>query len=318
MPWYLIVIIIFAALAISGGVFSYFYCLNIAKKVYFETLVRTSPDKWGRCCSDTTNEEQVLMWEAGLAWADSVRDRMTEVEIENEGFHLFGEYYDFGADRAVIIIPGRCESLMYSYYFAPAYQKAGCNVLVIDIRSHGKSSGTYDYVGVGENRDVIKWAELLHDRFGNEKVILHGICMGAGTGILALLDDTCPDYIAAQVAEGGYISFYESYKQHMIYEHRPVFPVLPMVMHQLKKHTGTDERKIRPVNLIQNIRVPYLFLCSKKDPFSLPERSRQLYALCGSEHKEIVWFEEGNHSHIRVADEEAFDSAIAAFIHKYL
>jgi len=316
MPVYVIIIIIIAALLISGTVFSYFYCMSIAKKVYYMTLVRTSPEKWGRCCSDTTNEEQVRMWEAGCAWADEHKDRMTEVDIENEGFHLFGEYYDFGADKAVIIIPGRSESLMYSYYFAVPYWKAGCNVLVIDIRSHGKSTGTYDYVGVGENRDVIAWCRMLHDRFGNKNIIMHGICMGAATGILALLEPGCPDYIAAEVSEGGYISFSESYRQHMIYDHRPVFPVLQMVMHLVKKHTGTDERKIRPIDLIDKVKVPYLFLCSRKDPFSLPERSQQLYDKCGSDRKEIVWFDEGNHSHLRIANEEGFDAAIAAFIHK--
>ena len=36
---------------------------------------------------------------------------------------LIGEYFDFGKDRCVIILPGRCESLMYSYYFAPPYEK---------------------------------------------------------------------------------------------------------------------------------------------------------------------------------------------------
>lgn len=318
MPEFItIIIIIVAVLIIGGAVFSYFYCMGIAKKVYFTTLVRTDKQKWGRCCSDTTNEEQVRMWDAGCAWADHHRDVCREVEIENEGFHLYGEYFDFGYDKAVIVIPGRSESLMYSYYFSPPYEKAGCNVLVIDIRSHGNSDGTYDYVGVGENRDVIKWARLLHDELGNQNVIMHGICMGAATGILALLEPGCPDYLAGLISEGGYISFSESYKQHMIYEHRPIFPVLPMVMHLLKKHTGTDEKKIRPIDLIDKVKVPYLFLCSKEDLFSLPQRSQQLYDKCGSPDKEIVWFEKGNHSHLRIANEEAFDEAIGNFVRKH-
>ncbi|MCF0143386.1 MAG: alpha/beta hydrolase, partial [Parasporobacterium sp.] len=216
-----IILIIIGVLLVGGLVFSYFYTSMIARKVYEHTLVRTSPEKWGRCCSDTTNEEQVFMWNEGLAWEERNRDKKTELQIENEGFRLFGEYFDFGATKAVIIVPGRSESLMYSYYFAAPYEKAGCNVLVIDIRSHGLSDGKYDYIGVGEDMDVIKWAGVLHDRFGNKDVIIHGICMGAATGILALTKPDCPSYISGEVSEGMYISFYESYKQHMIYEKKP-------------------------------------------------------------------------------------------------
>lgn len=317
MPGWGIVLIIVGVLIIGGGIFSYFYCNKIAKDVYYDTLVRTSPEKWGRHCSDTTNEEQVIMWERGLAWGEANKDKMTEVEIENDGFQLFGEYYDFGFKKAAIIIPGRSESLMYSYYFAIPYEKAGCNVLVIDIRSHGKSTGKYDYIGVGEDKDTIKWAELLHERFGNEKVILHGICMGAGTGVLVLTNPSCPDYIAGQISEGGFISFAENYKQHMIQDHHPVFPVLQLVMLQIKKHTGTNVNKIRPIDLMDKVKVPYLFICGKNDKFSLPERSKELFAKCGSADKEIVWFEKGAHSHLRINNEDEFDAAIADFVGRH-
>ena len=312
-----IILIILAVLIVGGGVFSYFYCRKVAKAVYESTLVRTSPEVWGRCCSAPENEEQLYMWNKGLEWAEANKDRMTEVETESDGFHLFGEYYDFGAKRAVIIIPGRCESLMYSYYFAPPYEEAGCNVLVIDIRSHGKSDGIYDYVCKGEDEDVLKWAELLTERFGNEQILIHGICMGAGTGVLTLTRPDCPEYFAGMISEGCYVSFYENYKRHMIEMNRPTFPVLQMVMHLIKKHTGTDVRKTKPIDYIDKVHVPFLFICGEKDPFSLPEKSRQLYEKCGSESKEIVWFPSGAHSHLRAFDEEGFDRAIVEFIHKY-
>ena len=312
-----LIFIIIGALVLGGVIFSFFFCRSIAKKVYFATLVRETPEKWGRCCSDTTNEEQVSMWNEGLAWARENEPHMSDVQIENEGFNLYGQFFDFGSDKAVIIIPGRTESLMYSYYFAAPYKEAGCSVLVIDIRSHGLSDGKYDYIGVGEDRDVIKWAQLLHESFGIQRVIIHGICMGASTGIQVLTSPGCPDYICGQVSEGCYISFYESYRQHMIQDKHPTFPVLPMVMHMIKSHTGTDVSKTRPIDFISRVRVPFLFLCGRKDPFSLPARSQELFEKCGSAGKEIRWFDKGNHSHLRIANTEEFDEAIIGFVHKY-
>lgn len=316
MPIFLIILLIILFIIVSGGVFSFFYCRGIAKKVYNDMLVRTTPDKWGRRCSAPENEEHLEMWNRGCAWADEHKDCMQEVTVTNDGLKLCGEYYDFGFDRSVIIIPGRSESLMYSYYFAIPYYKAGCNILVIDIRSHGNSEGKYNYVCNGEDGDILCWAKLLHDRFGCENVILHGICIGAGTCVLLAARDDCPDYIKAIISEGGYISFPETFRRHMNQIHKPVFPVMPMVMHELKKHTGTNVYKSRPIDFIDRVRVPYLFLCGKKDLSSLPECSQMLYDRCGSKDKSIIWFEEGAHSHLRIADEDAYDRAVSEFIQR--
>lgn len=128
----------------------------IAKKVYQEQLVRTEPEKWGRVCSCPENEEQQAMWDAGCAWAAHRADKMEEVHIVHDGLNLYGELYHLSeSKRCVLILPGRCECLKYSYYFAPPYERAGCNVLVIDTRAHGKSDGKYNTIGAKESGDVL-------------------------------------------------------------------------------------------------------------------------------------------------------------------
>ena len=321
------ILIIVGAVIVAGGIFWYLFMWYVSWRVFQGTLVRTSPEVWARACSEETNEEQLAMWNEGLAWAEghgvdiqaTVNGEMKQgktyrdVTIENDGLHLYGQYFDFGHKRACIIIPGRCESLMYSYFFAPAYEKAGFNVLVIDIRAHGISDGKYDPVGVGEHRDTIKWGKMLHDEFGNEEVWIHGICMGANTGVLVLTAPECPDYFKGLVSEGMYISFKENYKQHMIYDHHPTWPIVNMVMKLVKKHTGTDVDKIKPIDLIDQVKVPVLFIAGRNDFYSKADCTIQLYEKCGASRKEIAWFEGGNHSHLRFAYHEEFENVIAQF-----
>ena len=165
---------------------------------------------------------------------------------------------------------------MYSYFFSEPFEKAGFNVLVIDIRAHGMSDGKYDHVGVGEHRDVIKWGELLHDSFENEELWIMGICMGANTAILSLIEPDCPDYFKALVSEGMYISFKENFKQHMNYDHHPTFPIVNMVMALVKKHTGTDVDTICPIDRIDRVQVPVLFIAGKNDFYSKAECTKML------------------------------------------
>ena len=309
------IVIILAVLLLGGLVFMLIYTLPIAKRVYKEQLVRTSPDKWGRSCSFPDDAEQVQMWNDGIAWMEANKEKITEVEIENDGFHLVGQYFDFGAKRCILILPGRCESLVYSYYFAPPYEKAGFNVLVIDTRCHGMSDGTYNTIGVQESKDVLAWAKLLHDRFGNEEIYFHGICIGTASGLFALSAPECPEYLKGLVTEGCYISFSETFKRHMMALNRPLFPVLQLVMREIYRHTGTNVYKSKPISAIRKIRPDcrILFLYGEKDIFSIPKKSRKLYAACVSQDKKLVWFEKGGHSHLRINKTEKYDQAIIDF-----
>ena len=95
------ILLIIAAVLASGFIFMLCYTYSIAKKVYAEQLVRTSPEKWGRTCSFPNDAEQVQMWNDGVAWMEANKDRITELQIENDGLKLFGQYFDFGKDRCV-------------------------------------------------------------------------------------------------------------------------------------------------------------------------------------------------------------------------
>lgn len=313
-----IVLIVIAVLLLGGVVAMFAYTYPISKRVYRQQLVRTEPEKWGRVCSAPDNAEQQAMWEMGIAWAEPHRDRMREVTIENDGFHLYGEYYDFGQDRCVIILPGRCESLVYSYYFAPPYEKAGFNVLVIDTRCHGKSDGVYNTIGVKESRDVLAWARYAHETLHNGEIYFHGICIGTAAGLYAMANEDCPAYVKGLVTEGCFVSFRETFKRHMMADKRPLFPVLDTVMLLINKHTGTNVYRDKPIRMIKRIKPEHrvLFLYGEHDIFSIPKKSKQLFAACAATDKKLVWFEKGGHSHLRINNTEKYDEAIRAFFER--
>ena len=275
-------------------------------------LKRTKKEKWSRTCS---NDEQAQrdMYDIGMLWYDANLSRKIELHMVNEGLNLFGEYYDFGYDRAVIIVPGRTESLRYGYYFAKPYVESGYNLLVIDQRAHGESDGTYNTVGFDEHRDLIGWASYLHREFDVRSVVLHGICIGASCSLFAMTAPHCPDYLTALVAEGMYPTFYDSFKNHMIAMKGPTFPVMFFVNLWMKLCTG-HSMKHGPIHVIHRYKKPLLMLHSKEDRYSLPSTAQKLYETAGSTHKRLVWFEHGAHSQLRYADTGRYDNAIRAFL----
>ena len=278
-------------------------------------LVRKDKNHWARGqCSDPTNYEQMKMWETGLEWADKNKDKCHEVSIESDGFKLFGEFYDFKKDMTVMIIPGRTETLQYSYFYATAYEKLGFNIFVMDKRAHGNSDGKFEDCGQYSYVDFIRWAELLHNQFNCDDITIHGICVGCAPATFALANENCPPYIKRFVADGMFRTFSETFKNHMLLDKRAIFPALPFMIMRAKLQLKIDIRTNGPIYQIGKVKVPTLFIYTMLDKFSTPEQAKALYEKCGAEKKKLVFFEHGGHSHILYNNPEEYVETIDKFI----
>ena len=307
MHWYWIVLIVLLALVVLPLIF-------LSGYIYFTLLVRTSRNKWNRDFSLEEDAEYVAMYREGLRWGERYSGCMREVQTQSGRFRLAGQYFDFGFDRAVIIIPGRMESCLYCYYFAEPYRAAGYNVLAIDNRAHGNSDGHVCSLGFKEYRDILAWGKLLHDGLGNREVYLHGICIGASVALFALTSPDCPDYFSGMTSDGMYTTFAESFRNHMIEQKRPIFPFFQLSMVWIRLVSGANVVTDGPIYRIHTLKKPILMIQSRQDIYSLPEKAEELYAACGSPKKQLSWFDKGGHSRVRCNAPEQYDQAVKDFL----
>lgn len=290
----------------------------VGKMIYTKHLVRKNPDDWGRDrCSAPDNYEQMIMWQTGLKWGEENKAYCEPVSIVSDGLKLYGEFYNFFQKRTVIIIPGRTESLQYSYYFARPYHELGFNILVIDKRAHGWSEGKYEDGGEHSYVDIIGWIKLLHDEYGCNDISLHAICIGSSTALFAYVSDECPDYVTHMVADGMFRTFKETFVNHMKVERRPIFPYANFAMMYAKHYAKCDLVRNGPIYQIDKVKKPFLFLYSKTDKFSTPKQAEALFKKCGTDKKELVWFDHGAHSHLLITDPIKYKYALAEFYEKY-
>ena len=310
----MIVLWIVLALVVLGFLFFFLPFYIIADKQMKLLFTRTSPEKWNRTVNFPDDPEYVSMVRGGEAWADEHKDVMTDVSITNDGLRLCGQYYDFGHDKAVILIPGRTEGCTYSCYFAEPYRKAGYNVLAIDNRSHGHSEGRYNNLGLKEYRDILAWGKMLNEKYGIKSIVCHGVCIGSATALYAFTTDGCPDYFTAIVADGMFTTFRESFKEHMVQDKRPIFPFINIFFMIYRCRTGVNPGTNGPVFCIDRMTRPILFLHSREDVFSLPEKTKALYEKCPSSHKKIVFFDKGRHSFVRINNTQKYDQSVTDFL----
>ena len=306
-----IIALIIAGLLLGGIVFTFL----IAQRVYKLHLIRPGKNAWNRgVCSFPEDEESNRMFDEGMAWHEEQKEFARPVSVTSEGLHLEGEYYDFGFDRAVLILAGRAEALTYSYYFAQPYRSFGYNILLIDNRAHGLSDGNYNCVALREYRDVQQWIALLTGTLGNKAVLLHGICIGAAAALYSVTEGEVPSGVEALVTDGMYVNFGESFRNHMIEINKPIFPVYRECMLLIALHAGKNPVRFGPQNHIDKLKTPILMLYGKQDAYSVPEKSKWLYERCSAPVKRIVWFDKGVHSHLRVNAVDKYDAAIGKFL----
>ena len=311
----LIIVGVLLFLGISFGVFSVYFASYM---VYSHTLMRRKGKNWGRQISEPGNADLETMWERGCAWAEENKEFKKDVEVMSfDGLKLVGEYYDFGNKDTVIIMPGRRECLMYSYFYAAPYRNVGVNVLVIDQRAHGLSEGTYSTCGILEGKDVIEWCNYLHDIHGQEGIFLHGVCVGSCCSTNTIRDERCPKFIKGIIFDSAFINYKEIYGNHMLELGHKLGIVWRFIWKWFTHFTGCDIDDSAPLKYMDKVTLPSCFIWGKKDVYCIPEKSELIWEKCTSENKERHWFEDGTHSKLRLHDSNKYDEIVSNFIRKY-
>ena len=315
MNWWVYLIIASLVLVIIPV----FVMLFIVPIPIFDALfVRKSKEKWSRKTpSDTSNEEMVRMWDIALDFQASYHKNKEDVHLLTEdGLNLYGEYYDFGSDKAVIIMPGRPETLVYSLFYAESYRKANVNVMVFDSRAHGLSDGKNHGCGYMEKYDIFAACQWLEQSKGIKKVILHGICVGSSACAMAASDPNKPSNIIGLVTDGAYSTFYDTLWIRIRRNAKiNPFTCITYFRRRIKKLYGYDIKKDGPLYRFPQINVPTLMMASKEDIYSLPAKTQELYSkLPESIQKKLVWFPKGAHSHLRIVNPDLYDSSVANFV----
>jgi alpha-beta hydrolase superfamily lysophospholipase len=315
-PWIIAGIAVAVFLA-AGGLVMLFLVPSV---IFYYTTYRSPKKIRTRECTNRKDEQQMRMFNEGVQWARRFKDKTEELSIiSGDGLTLYGEYINFGYDKCVVILQGRTESLLYSYYFADVYYKNGCNILTVDVRAHGLSDGKYQTGGIKESDDCVLWIKLINEKYGINDFTIHGICIGGATAVFTYvkLKSAGSGLVKRIVTDGVYQSYYEMYKMYFKMFKKPSFPALQLCFFLIYAFTGVRPFKETPLKYMKDIDIPILFIWSEMDIFCTKPKSEELFNMCLSKYKELRFFKKGRHSHVRSTQEAEYDEAIAKFLQKH-
>ena len=176
------------------------------------------------------------------------------------------------AKGTAIVVHGYGDNHFVFLYLARMYRDDfNYNILVPDLQYHGYSEGDAIQMGWFDRLDVEKWAEVAHNVFQDDFLVVHGVSMGAATTMM-MSGDSLPEYVRCFVEDCGYSSVWDQFAVNLKESFKlPPFPILTSANIVCKKRYGWSFKEASSVNQLAKCERPMLFIHGDADdcvPFS--------------------------------------------------
>ena len=160
----------------------------------------------------------------------------------------------------------------------PLALKSGGNVLLVDQRAHGHSSGHTVTFGIKERRDVLSWIDYVNRTYGKDTpIFLEGVSMGAATVLMASGLDL-PENVRGIVADCPYSSPFEIVNGVAEKILRTRYVWRPFVFLAALLYGRFNLCAASPLEAVKKTKVPVLLIHGTADRYVPCEMSRRIFA----------------------------------------
>ncbi len=155
-------------------------------------------------------------------------------------------------------------------------------LLIFDFAGSGYSEGEFITLGIKEAKDTRIVIDYVRKNHPIDKIILWGRSMGAVTALLYSEDKINRSLISGLILDSPFSSFKKMIHDIVASKVKGIpkcliNTLLYFIMNTVKKKTGTDLTKIKPIKVVDKIDVPGFFLVCKNDIIARPDKVKDLY-----------------------------------------
>lgn len=241
------------------------------------------------------------------------------VYIQNKKLNLHS--YEVKAKKEskiwVIAVHGYVDSASSMIDPAKQFLNYGYNVLMPDLRAHGKSDGKYIGMGWLDKDDIMLWIDYLIATYGNVKIILYGISMGAAT-VMMTAGEKLPSNVRMIIEDCGYTSAWEEFKHELKYLfHMPAFPALYNANLVTILRAGYSLKKASSIKQIKKSKLPILFIHGDKDNFVPFYMMDKLYNAANCKKEKLI-IKNAGHAEAQIINPEKYWHTVRKFIKRYI
>lgn len=196
------------------------------------------------------------------------------------------------------------------------FYNMGFNILLVDLRGHGKSEGKYITMGIKDCQDVAEWCRYIARKERAKSIGLFGISMGAATVMMVSGLDTVRE-VKYIIEDCGYTSVWDELKYQLNnLLHLPTFPFLYICNLYAKIFAKYDFKKYSPIKSVSKTYKPILMIHGTNDTFVPYYMLDEIYKV-GNEKCEKFVVNGANHTEAQDLDYDNYWKTIKKFVYKY-
>jgi uncharacterized protein len=237
--------------------------------------------------------------------------------VKNDSVQLAGYYIPNDTAKATMIcMSGISSCKERNIAFAKRLHNIGMNVVLIDHRAHGESTGDYCTFGFYEKYDVQRVIDFILTKTKNPNIGIHGHSLG---GAIALQTLEIEPRLKFGVIESTFTNFMD-----VTYEYSDDFIGWKnriLTNHVTAKSAAIahfDRDKINPEESCRHITVPILLAHGTNDekiPFAMGEKN---FAALASKEKTFYPIVNGSHNHAQNDGGAAYWNVMKDFLQKQM
>lgn len=258
------------------------------------------------------------------AWLDSLSatNALKETDlISNDSVKLHAYYIEAAhpTSKTAVIVHGHTDNAIRMMHIGYLYSHVmGFNVLLPDLRFHGKSGGESIGMGWNDRHDVARWVNAADSIFYlTDKMVIHGISMGAAT-VMMLSGDTLNPHVKCLVEDCGYTTVWEQFSHVLKQDFKlPEAPLLPLAEKIARHRFGWGFREASAITQVEQCSLPMLFIHGDADKYVPTEMVYRLYA-AKPEPKELWIVPGAAHATSYKDKREEYTAKVKSFVERYI
>lgn len=288
-------------------------CLIITNFIYF-VAIDTSKDKSKIFDNQKGKIYVPVLDEEGKQIISKLKEVYVK-SFDNLKLHAY-EMKDDKNSNWIILVHGYCGDSKQMISYANKLYENNVNVLMIDLRGHGKSEGNYVSFGIVDRHDIITWTNYLNSKYENCVIGLYGISMGA-SAVMMSLGEALPKNVKYVIEDSGFASAHDILKyQFRKFYHIPSFPFLCFLNLKIKFKNKYSIYETNCENILKNNDVPILFIHGGEDEIVPTEMMKKLYdSNLGKKDKLII--NKAYHTSSVFTEPHKYWNKVIGFINEY-
>jgi fermentation-respiration switch protein FrsA (DUF1100 family) len=304
----MIIIVLIPVILLFAGNYFYNFAILRRKKEFLDN----DPD-----LRETTSGAS---WDTKKEWLQE--QKQEELTIESfDNLKLNALYIPCAtpSNKTVILVHGYNSWNGAMGGFAQYYSETlSFNVLMPNLRGHGKSEGSYIGFGWHDRKDILQWIDVIIEKLGHDtQIVLHGVSMGAAT-VLMTSGENLPGNVKCIISDCAYSSVADilGYQVKRMFK-LPKFPLIYFTSLVCKVKAGYYIGEASALKQVHHSKLPILFIHGSVDKFVPTKMVYELYdaALCP---KELIVVEDAAHGTSFWKDPEIYKTAVKEFLQNYI